>query len=426
MRGVAPFLVAASLCAPLSGSAGPDNGRGPAIDRATPHRSSGWTQRPRLLGDPAGARGRLETSGIAFQGFYHQFFGWRVRGGTGGGDGVGASGSYDLFTQLDLEEMIGTAGLQVLAHLKGAYDENINDEVGALSDPVDDADFDEGVYVSELWAEQSLARDRARLRVGFLETQSLFDRNVFANSEDRQFASTFLDNNPVVPLPNALGAAAWVRPAPWLEFAVGVADADNEPRHAGFHTAFDGAASWTEILEATIRLEWPGTELPGHYRVGGFRDGAKRVVFGRVDPSTGRDEQRRGHYGWYLSFDQKIWRESGETQQGLGVFGRLGFADEDTNRIDAFGSLGVVYRGLMPGRPADVVGAGWAYAAISDRYSAARRGAFRRESSVELYYRIAAYPWLFVTPHLQYIASPSGERSARNAVVALMRLRLSL
>ena len=48
---------------------------------------------------------------------------------------------------------------------------------------------------------------RARLRVGYLDQQILFDRNVFADSEDRQFMSEFLDNNPVLPLRIGLGAA---------------------------------------------------------------------------------------------------------------------------------------------------------------------------------------------------------------------------
>lgn len=420
--------LAVALVALLAAGAAVGPARAGEVDdpRAASGPATGWTHRDRALGDPAGFRGGLETSGVSVQAFYNQFFGWRARGGSGGGDGLGASGSYDVFTQLDVEEIAGRPGLTVLAHLKGAYDHSINREVGALSDPVDDADFDEVAYLSELWVEQILWRDRAGLRFGFLEQRTHFDRNEFANNEDRQFSAAFLDGNPVVPLPNGFGLAAWVRPTPWLELAVGVGDADNEPRHLGFHTAFDGPESWTEVLEATVRVAWPGTRLRGHYRVGGFRDGADRIVFGRVDPVTGRGLRRRGHYGWYLSIDQEVWEEPGEAHQGLGVFGRLGFADDDTNRIDSFVSLGATYRGAIPGRGADEVAIGWAYAGLSDRYSAATPGSFRHEHSVEVYYRVEVFPWLFFTPHLQYIASPSGERGARDAVVALMRLRLTL
>ncbi len=39
----------------------------------------------------------------------------------------------------------------------------------ALSNPIDGADFDEPIYVDELWLEQSFLRDRGRFRLGFLE-----------------------------------------------------------------------------------------------------------------------------------------------------------------------------------------------------------------------------------------------------------------
>ena len=88
----------------------------------------------------------------------------------------------------------------------------MNADVGALSDPIDDADFDQAAYVSELWAQQAFLDDRVRLRLGFLEQQTLFDRNLYANSEDRQFLNTFLDNNAVVPLPNVTAPASVAAP----------------------------------------------------------------------------------------------------------------------------------------------------------------------------------------------------------------------
>jgi hypothetical protein len=42
----------------------------------------------------------------------------------------------------------------------------VNRDVGAISDPIDDADFDEPIYVDELWAQQSLLGGRLRIRAG--------------------------------------------------------------------------------------------------------------------------------------------------------------------------------------------------------------------------------------------------------------------
>lgn len=393
-----------------------------------PPGSAAWPRSPRLLGNPGNARSGLEASGVALQLFYNQYLGWRARGGSDPGDGLGTSGSYDLFVQLDLEELASRPGLQLVVQTKGQYDRNINEEVGALSNPVDDADFDEAIYLDQLWVQQAFWHDRAMLRVGFLEHQNVFDRNAYANNEDRQFSATFFDNNPLVPLPNSLGAVVWGSPFSWLEIALGVSDPDNKPRNAGFHTAFDSFDSLAFVLEATLHTEElsVGLALPGSYHFGVFRDGKKRSVFGSSDLTTGRPRTSRGHYGAYLSLDQSLYRERDTVDQGLGLFGRAGFGDEDVNRIDWFASLGFQYRGLVPGRDADVLGIAGYRAWLSDQYSEARRGALDRETGIEIYYQWAALPWLAVTPHLQYIASPGGDRNVTDAIVALLRLRFTL
>jgi len=332
----------------------------------------------------------------------------------------GSSGSYDLFGLVDVEELAGWPGANLLLHVKGQYDENLNEDVGALSDPVDDADFDEAIYVDELWLQQALVGDRVRLRVGFLEQQTLYDRNAFANSEDRQFATAFLDNNPLVPLPNGLGIALVVSPLSWLELALGVADADNEPRSAGFDTAFDGLDSLNGYLELTARTLLPSDwgALPGTYRLGAFRDGRRKTAFGRRN-------RHRGHYGGYLSFDQVAFREGGDEDQGLGFFARAGVADEDVNRLAWFWSVGLQYLGLLPGRDADVLGVGSYQAIGSDRFQDEIDSDFDEETGVEVYYRIAVFPWLAVTPHLQYVADPGASDAGRDSIVGLLRVRVS-
>jgi len=44
----------------------------------------------------------------------------------------------------------------VLLHAKGQYDRSVNDDVGALREPIDDADFDDPLYLDQLWLEQAL------------------------------------------------------------------------------------------------------------------------------------------------------------------------------------------------------------------------------------------------------------------------------
>ena len=375
---------------------------------------------PRLLGDPAGARSRLERLGVIVQLFYNQFLSWKpASGGASRSAASGDSASYDLFALADLEQLVSWPGADLLLHVKGQYDDHVNREVGALSDPIDDADFDEAIYVDELWLQQAFLDDRLRLRLGFLEQQTLFDRNAYANSEDQQFLTTFLDNNAVVPLPNGLAVALIGAPWPELEIAVGAADADNTPTHAGFDTAFDGVDSLTGTLE--LRLSSPFTQrgLPGSYRLGMFLDGRELEDF-----RSGRTH--RGHLGAYVGFDQLALREGGPgSSQGLGLFGRGGYADPDVNRIAWFWSLGFQYLGPVPRRDEDVVGLGVYQTVGSQVYRREVDADFDRETGIELYYRIQALPWLAVTPDLQYIVDPGATGQANDAFLATLRVRVA-
>jgi porin len=388
--------------------------------------SAAWRhlrETPRLLGDPGGARTRLDELGVTLQLFFQTFTGLQARGGVQSAGALRNSGSYDLFAIADLEELGLLPGNNVLIQTKGNYGRNVNPRVGALSDPIDDADFDEAIWVAQLWTEQQLVGGRVRLRAGYLDQGVLLDRNAYANSEDRQFISSFLDNNPLVPLRIGIGATLLASPTEWLELLVGTADADNRPRQAGFDTAFDGAKSLMGYFEATARVRPSGPRgtLPGTYRLGVFHDASRKRAFNR-----GESSPERGHQGFYLSFDQLAFRESPEDQQGLGLFARYGYADPDVNKIEHFWSTGVQYEGLLPNRDRDVLGLGVYQAIGSDRFRRKVARDFRRETGLEFYYSLALTPWLVITPDAQLIVDPGGLRSARDAVVLVLRIRVTL
>ncbi len=369
----------------------------------------------------ADARQRLERLGLAVQLFGNHTNSWRFRGGAGEDrDSFGHSGSYDLFVLAAPRRPALLRDTTALLHVKGQYDRSVNDDVSALSDPVDDADFGEAAYIDELWVQQAFLRDRVSLRAGFLEQQTVFDRNAFANQEDRQFLATFLDNNGVVPLPNGIGAVLVLRPLSWLEIAAGAADADNNPRGAGFDSAFDGVASLTGHFEAKATVRLAGRT--GRYRAGAFIDGRRRRRVGAGPERRGR----RGHWGAYLSFDQVLLPEREAPGQGLGVFARFGYADEDVNRTAWFWSAGLELTGGLPGRPADALGLGVYQAIASERYRDKVDSDFRRETGVELYYRISVRRWLDVTPDLQWIADPGGRKRTTSALIGSLRVRISL
>lgn len=378
--------------------------------------AAGLADRSALLRAPGGLRERLAERGISLDLFWNHQMGLLMRDERGGESAQ--SGSLDLFLRADLERLGLPGGGRFLVLAKSNYNRNINDAAGALSDPIDDADFDEAVYLDQLWYEQDLFGGLLRAKLGYLDTQVDFDRNAFANSEDRQFLNSFLDNSPIVPLEVGLGAVLVLAPTPWLDLALGVADADNPIRQAGFDTAFDGADSWTSYAELTLRGElWAGR--PGALRVGVFRDGASRPVFGR-----GRS--RRGHLGAYLSADQRLWSEPGGAGQGLGLFARWGIADGRVNAVDGFWSAGLQYDGPLPGRDHDALGLAFYRTEPGDTYRERVDADFGHETGVELYYRVEATPWLALTPDFQWIHDPGGSDAAVDAFALIFRVRVAL
>jgi porin len=382
---------------------------------------------PQLLNDPGGVRSWLDGYGIGLQLYYNYQLGMKLRGGVEPENAYGNSGSYDLLMRIDVEELASWPGLELLLHVKGNHGENVNPEVGALSNPIDDADGYHPVYVAQLWAQQGILNDRVRLRLGYLDQQVILDRNAFANSEDRQFMATALDNNPLVPLRIGLGATLFLDPLPWLSMIVGTADADNSPFESGFDTAFDSEESLMAYVELVGRVRLGDGEgaLPGHYRVGGFYDATEREVFGSVDPGTGEPVLERGSGGVYLSFDQLLRRERPGSDEGLGFFARFGWADPEVNRASIFWSLGLHYLGLVPGRGTDILGVGMYQLRGSALYRDNVDSAFGNETGLEVYYRAPLLPWLELTPDFQYISDPGGHASTEDAIVVSLRMRVS-
>jgi porin len=384
--------------------------------------------RHRLLGDLGGYRTTLERRGVTFDLYYTHFYGTLIAGGHSSQPSDPHSGSIDLFASLDLQRAVNWPAAEVLLQVKAHFHDSVNPEAAALSDPVDDADGDSWFYVAQLWYEQRLLDRALRLRIGYLDQQVIVDRNAYANSEDKQFSATFLDNNPTVPLAIGLGAALQAHPSDWLTLIVSLGDAENRPRRAGFDTAFDDWRGYALYLEAAfdVALRERHRSLPGTFRFGGLRDPRKRREWGTGLSEDDPVREKREDFGAYFNFDQMVFRPRVGGDSGLGVFGRYGYRAPDVNRITHFVSAGMQYRGLLPGRDADVLGLAMYGAYMSDRYDDEQPGDLDREIGAELYYAIQILPWLTVTPDFQLIDAPGGRSEDDDVWIFVLRARVAL
>jgi len=167
--------------------------------------------------------------------------------------------------------------------------------------------------------------------------------------------------------------------------------------------------------------------MPGKFRVGGWYEGNPKNQF--TDTLGGRRETgtRAGDTGWYIGADQMVWKENADEKdvQGLGLFMRYGHAHQDVSRITNYWALGASYKGLIPERDKDVFGFAVAQSILSERYGDEIRALADRETSYEWYYLYQATPWCTVSPHLQVVSNPGGDKFSHDAIIGGIRVRVT-
>jgi porin len=129
-------------------------------------------------------------------------------------------------------------------------------------------------------------------------------------------------------------------------------------------------------------------------------------------------EEHAGDSGVYGVIDQTLYRAPGTDDQGLSGFARAGGVPNDRNLVNFYADGGLVYKGLVPGRPNDKVGIAAAYARVGDnaRGLDADIGLFggflypvrSSETVIEMMYQTQLAKWWVLQPDLQYVINPGG------------------
>ena len=412
-----------------------------------------WTRtRPALTGDWGGLRTDLIDKGIRVDIDLIQTYQGVVEGGTRRHWKYG--GSLDIGLDLDT----GKAGLWPggFLHMRAEtqFGESINRDIGALLGANTDAMFplpdQHEINLSTVMYMQFLSEWFA-VFAGKIDTLD-GDACHFSGGRGKdQFVNMNFVLNPVglrtVPY-SALGfGATFLLPNPWgpdkdkTTLTFSFLDALGQPDVSGFGDAFDeGTVSTFELRLPTEFFDMPGSQLVGaSYSSRDFTalDQDRRLIlanllglgpFALATEDNSWSVYYNFHQYLYVKKDQK--RESSgalpatKLLQGLGVFGRVGFADPETSPIEAFYSIGVGGRGLIPGRENDTFGAGFFYIDISEELPNLVLQRFGDSNGVEVLYNIEVTPWLHITPDIQII-NPSN-KSVDTAIVCGIRVKIDL
>lgn len=392
---------------------------------------------PTMTDDWFGLGAAMRDAGVSASFFLNNHYFGVLSGGdhTSGGK---HSATYDLLVSLDFEKMGLIDGGDMLLHVREQWGRNINPFIGpptggrkrtTAQQVLDDADYDQSMYIDQLWYRHRFFDDKLALVLGYLDHQTIVDRNVYANSEDKQFLNEAFDNNPLIPTASAtgLGMSLYIKPVEWYTLILSAGDAQRLPLYnPGFGSTFHDEAWFLGYMEHNFHVKIPTEKgpLPGNYRFGAVYDPSPRAVYVQED----EDPRSEGaNIGWYLSFDQMLWRENYEDDQGLGGWFRYGWQPERTFRYHQFWSGGFVYTGAIPSRDRDTVGFAVGQLMDSPTYSTRVNEFASSETMYELYYAIQITPWLVVTPDIQYIDNPGGSEAdhVSHAVAGGLRFRMT-
>ncbi len=382
----------------------------------------------RLTGDWGGVRTRLEDLGVKWNLTLSTLYHHNARGGLDTHHAHRINGRADMELSLSTEPMGLWPGGQLYVFTESGWNESISDKVGDRMGVDALSLYDEPIRVRELWYEQRFLEDRIRFKFGKYDLAVDIDTNAYANWEVEQFLNSALVNTANIPLPDyGLGAVLGIQPVEWLCFTAAVADAEADGRETGLNTAFHGKDDFFSAWELAFLPTWktPWGDLPGGYRfILWYDPRAKAKFFNDLRGRRRTIPWKRDDVGFAFNMDQMLFKERPQDEadmQGLGLFLRYGWADEDANEIEHFWSLGAQYLGLVPERDDDVMAFGFAQSIISDQMHAYVGG--DRESVYEVYYRIEVFPWMHVTPDFQWVVNP-GADGGRDAFVAGVRVEM--
>ena len=404
-----------------------------------------------MTGDWAGVRTRMVESGFHFSsGYSGEIFG-NISGGKK--RGVEYEGLFEL--GLDVDPSKFSSWQESAFHVSSLYPHGASPSgqlVGDLS-TISNIDAYDSTLLFEWWMEQNFWEQRFSIRIGQLAADEEFAIVDFAEgmlNADFGWPSFISLNAPAPAFPvAALGVRLrWSLPD-YFYIQGGVYDGNPDPGDAsgGAINQHGTRIKLSEDEGAFTMAEFgydsigdPSADgLRGSYKLGAWchtgdfshlREDQSGLALSN-SMSSGMPKELDGNWGVYTVVNQMLWREETDSNalgQGLGIFFRAGGSPSDRSLIELDIDAGFQYKGLFPGRDADVAGFGVAWLNLSDESGklAQELGAEKLdyEVALEATYQIMIQPWWLIQPDIQYIIHPGGSAELNNALVIGMRSSL--
>jgi porin len=402
-------------------------------------------KRPALTGDWGGARQEMAEKGVTFDVQWTDIY----QGVTNGGidEGWWNGGSVDYLAKIDLMQMGVVPGALVTARAESRYGNTVNGETGQLlpanfdsfSPLTSPTDQNVGLALTELNWTQFLSEQFGVIAGKITTVDS--DPTEFASGRGRdQFMNTQLVFSPAimlsVPYSTLAAGAIWL-PTDRIMVTSLVMNTTDSSTTTGF-ADFDDGTTWATEADTQYRLG----DLPG-----GMNAGAVLGFHGDYAQIGGRLQFTRGNgvsienkdYTWaaYWSGWQYLYAQGERPKtikagdgrpdlQGVGLFARLGTADQDTNPVEFSASGGLGGRGLIPTRDDDSWGAGVFYSRLQKPRTTPIQANLLDDhtNGFEVFYNVAVLPSVALTLDAQWLRSAFN--GIDDATVLGVRLNVTL
>jgi hypothetical protein len=273
----------------------------------------------------------------------------------------------------------------------------------------DDIEPDD-IFIGNVFLKQNFLDNKVYTAGGLLQLSDWFDTNAVANDAAEQFSSSSLVNDPTIPFSYASpGVVAGVRPNDLFYAQTALAYNQNIDAFVPVHYSYLKEDYLLNMYE--LGLTPKINDRKGNYRLLFWLD----QRYGPLLPGTSRQRNQRGAA---LSFDQQV-------TDRISVFARYGLASTGALPVADFWSLGAQLSAPFPGRKEDAFGVAMGQSLLDAAHERAWRNRAPAETVYEMYYRIQLTDYLSITPNLQFVTHPEGNRNSDYATIAGIRLVLS-
>ncbi len=406
-------------------------------------------------GDPTGLRKRLSERGIVYGLEYTNDVLSNLRGGLK--TGTVDQGKIQGVLTVDFEKLTGAygSGLSLFAnffqiHNTGLFRANY---VGGIN-TIAAIEALPSTRLSELWLEQKFANDKASLRIGQLAADNEFFYSelstLFLQSDWPTIAAVNLPGGGAAYPLSTPGVRLKIQPMQDVAWLIAAYNGDPAARCAlldpqlcnrnGLNFRVNDPPFLINELQLTRNTGKADIglattlKLGGWYHTGKFTD-QQFATDGLLlaDPnSTGQSKLHKGDSGIYAIIDQQLYRPAhGDSESGISVYNRTSFSPNDRNLVSFYTDGGIVFSGMLPGRPNDKFGV----AVIYSKFSSAVRGYDSDvitygggvspirdyEINLEFTYQAQIVPGWTIQPDLQFVWHPNGQSTIPRAMVTGLR-----